>query len=261
MPPLGYPRAMPRDPEATRRSILASARAEFSAHGLAGARVDRIAANAGCNKERIYSGFGDKEELYRRVLGDMLEEMRLATIVELQEDIAHYVRKSHDFFRANPSLLRMLLWESLESTGDPVADDQARRDCYRLSARALMPHVTGDPALPAPVFPDPMTGARGPDPTPEARLLLLTLIGLTAWPLALPTLARVVTADASDTPEGQDAMREFTVRMATACVEATSGSPAPGPLPEPSAGNGVKKPRARRRPTTMAGSGKSATTS
>jgi len=69
-----YYSEMVRDAEATRRAILASARAEFAAHGLAGARIDRIAARSGCNKERLYASFGDKEQLYQRVLGGMLEE-------------------------------------------------------------------------------------------------------------------------------------------------------------------------------------------
>lgn len=39
-----------RNAEATRERILEAAMAEFSAFGIAGARVDRIAKTAGCNK-------------------------------------------------------------------------------------------------------------------------------------------------------------------------------------------------------------------
>ena len=39
-----------RDAEATKARILEAATAEFAAHGIAGARVDRIAASAGANK-------------------------------------------------------------------------------------------------------------------------------------------------------------------------------------------------------------------
>ena len=41
---------MPGDAQATKRRLLAAATAEFAAHGLAGARVDRIAAAARANK-------------------------------------------------------------------------------------------------------------------------------------------------------------------------------------------------------------------
>ncbi len=38
-----------RNAEATRERILEAALAEFSSHGIAGARVDRIAQAARCN--------------------------------------------------------------------------------------------------------------------------------------------------------------------------------------------------------------------
>ncbi|MEN0074135.1 MAG: TetR/AcrR family transcriptional regulator [Paracraurococcus sp.] len=53
---------------ATRRRILEAATAEFAAKGLAGARVDEIAARAGANKRMIYAYFGNKEELWLAVL-------------------------------------------------------------------------------------------------------------------------------------------------------------------------------------------------
>ncbi|WP_163552563.1 hypothetical protein [Candidatus Frankia alpina] len=58
----------------------------------------------------------------------MLEEMRTATIVEIDEGIAEYIRKSYDFQRTNPDLLRMLLWEALECTGDRPLPDEHGRD-------------------------------------------------------------------------------------------------------------------------------------
>jgi len=53
---------------ATRQRILDAALAEFAAHGLAGARVDEIAARAGANKRMLYAHFGAKEELWLVVL-------------------------------------------------------------------------------------------------------------------------------------------------------------------------------------------------
>jgi AcrR family transcriptional regulator len=57
-----------RNAEATRERILEAALAEFSAHGIAGARVDRIARTARCNKNLIYIYFDDKETLFATVL-------------------------------------------------------------------------------------------------------------------------------------------------------------------------------------------------
>ena len=45
---------MPGDAQATRGHLIAAAIEEFSARGLAGGRVDRIAAAAHANKAQIY---------------------------------------------------------------------------------------------------------------------------------------------------------------------------------------------------------------
>ena len=53
---------------ATRQRILDAALAEFAANGLAGSRVDEIAARAGANKRMLYAHFGSKDELWLAVL-------------------------------------------------------------------------------------------------------------------------------------------------------------------------------------------------
>src|ERR1700743_4027097 len=65
-----------RNPAATRQKLLAAARREFAASGLAGARVDEIAARAGVNKQLVYHYFGDKDALYLAVLEWVFEEIR-----------------------------------------------------------------------------------------------------------------------------------------------------------------------------------------
>ena len=65
-----------RDPAATRQKLLAAARREFAESGLAGARVDEIAARAGVNKQLVYHYFGDKDALYLAVLEWVYEEIR-----------------------------------------------------------------------------------------------------------------------------------------------------------------------------------------
>ncbi|HET6307671.1 MAG TPA: helix-turn-helix domain-containing protein, partial [Rhodopila sp.] len=73
---------MPPEPSAdreeptTRQAILTAARAEFAANGLAGARVDRISARAGANKQLVYYYFGNKEKLYQAVLESVYAEIR-----------------------------------------------------------------------------------------------------------------------------------------------------------------------------------------
>lgn len=65
-----------RDPAATRNKLLVAARREFARSGLAGARVDEIAARAGVNKQLVYHYFGDKDALYLAVLEWVYEEIR-----------------------------------------------------------------------------------------------------------------------------------------------------------------------------------------
>jgi len=60
--------------------IFTAALAEFAARGVAGARVDRIAASAGLNKAMLYYHFGSKERLYRAVIQHAIG--RLASSLE-----------------------------------------------------------------------------------------------------------------------------------------------------------------------------------
>src|ERR1700757_4793276 len=51
-----------------RERILDAALSEFAAHGLAGARTERIAGAAGVNKALLYYYFESKEKLYLAAL-------------------------------------------------------------------------------------------------------------------------------------------------------------------------------------------------
>jgi len=53
------PRSEP-GPAATKGRLLAAGHEEFAAHGIAGARIDRIEAAAKANRSLIYSYFGNK---------------------------------------------------------------------------------------------------------------------------------------------------------------------------------------------------------
>lgn len=75
-----------RDPERTRQRILDAATLEFARHGLAGARVDRIASRAGANKRMLYYYFGSKEDLFLAVLEAAYARIRSA---EHELDLEH----------------------------------------------------------------------------------------------------------------------------------------------------------------------------
>jgi TetR/AcrR family transcriptional regulator len=64
----------------TRSRILDAALGEFSTHGLAGARTDRIANSAGVNKALLYYYFESKENLYLAALEMISAKIRDRTL-------------------------------------------------------------------------------------------------------------------------------------------------------------------------------------
>lgn len=62
------PKPRPRDAEATREAILASARRAFSQSGYDGAGVREIAAGAGVTAMMVNRYFGSKEQLFAEVV-------------------------------------------------------------------------------------------------------------------------------------------------------------------------------------------------
>src|ERR1700759_1896148 len=52
-----------RDAARTKQRLLDAARDEFAEYGIAGGRVERIAAAAPCNKALIYAYFNSKDAL------------------------------------------------------------------------------------------------------------------------------------------------------------------------------------------------------
>lgn len=67
-----------RDAERTREQILQAAAREFADSGLGGARVDRIAAQAGVNVRMLYYYFSSKDDLFLAVLERAYEVIREA---------------------------------------------------------------------------------------------------------------------------------------------------------------------------------------
>jgi len=103
-----------RDPAATRRKLLTAARREFAKSGLAGARVDEIAARAGVNKQLVYHYFGDKDALYLAVLEWVYEEIRAQERklnlegLPPQQAIKKLIESSFDHLATHPDFIALL---------------------------------------------------------------------------------------------------------------------------------------------------------
>ncbi len=107
---------MVRDAAATRARILDAAVTEFAEHGLAGARVDRIAAHAKANKQLLYAHFGGKEALFDAAIEASLGALLDAVPFDAS-DLPAYAVALHDFVVAHPDLLRLARWHALERPG------------------------------------------------------------------------------------------------------------------------------------------------
>lgn len=108
-----------RDPEGMRIRILEAAKKEFAAHGLAGARVDRIAAEAGANKRMLYYHVGNKDDLYLVVLEAAYEKIRAEerglNLEHLapSEAIEQLITFTWNYFLRNPEFLALLNTENV----------------------------------------------------------------------------------------------------------------------------------------------------
>ncbi|MGW4806004.1 TetR family transcriptional regulator [Kitasatospora sp. NPDC004272] len=164
---------MTQDPTSTKQRLLSAAREEFAAHGIAGARVDRIAELAGVNKERIYGYFGSKQKLFDQVVALALDELAEAVPLHPGDDPAEYVGRVYDFHRANPVLLRLSLWEGLHHRDGALSNEEHRATHYERKVAAL-----------AETF--------GTEVSPQVTSCLLSLIALAAWPHAVPQMSRLI---------------------------------------------------------------------
>jgi AcrR family transcriptional regulator len=101
--------------------------AEFSAYGLAGARVDRIARLAVCNKNLIYIYFESKETLFTTVLQKQLRRV-YDDLVFTPDDLPGFAARVFDFAMAHPDLMRLLAWSNLEQKADSSGERVAAAD-------------------------------------------------------------------------------------------------------------------------------------
>ncbi len=191
---------MARGSADSRDRLLAAARDEFTAYGLAGARVDRIASHAGVNKQRIYGLFGNKDKLFEAVIGAVLDE-HVAALGLPTDSPADYVGKVFDFHQAHPELLRLMQWETLHYGQRLLPDEEVRAARYADKVAALAETL-------------------GTEPTADTAATLLTLIGLAAWPHTLPQLARLVLGPhASNAGAAHALLREYVVGFAEKALQ------------------------------------------
>jgi AcrR family transcriptional regulator len=121
-----------RDSEATKVRLVDAATEEFAAYGIAGARVDRIAAAAGANKQLIYAYFGSKDGLFDAVLKRGCTALVESVPFDV-EDLPGYVGRLFDYAVDNPEIFRLVTWAGLERPNS-VAEYEAELYGAKLAA-------------------------------------------------------------------------------------------------------------------------------
>ncbi|MBO5643816.1 MAG: TetR/AcrR family transcriptional regulator [Lentisphaeria bacterium] len=119
----------------TRRKILESAIANFSASGLNGSTVDDIAGSAGVNKQRIYAYFGSKQKLFEAALLEVFLRVKLYSNKTLEKAESNLEQLSSTVFKSfmrvhdeQPALWRLLAWANLEGVESVKVLEQARKE-------------------------------------------------------------------------------------------------------------------------------------
>lgn len=130
-----------RDAAATRARLLDAASVEFAAHGVAGARIDRIAVAARANKQLIYAYFGSKNQLFEAVfakhISALTDEVPLGA-----EDLAGYVGQLFDYLVAHPEVLRIAAWAHLEGRASLAEQDSYKKKLGAIAAAQRSGSVT-----------------------------------------------------------------------------------------------------------------------
>ena len=104
-----------RDGAGSKRRLLEAATAEFAAHGIAGARVDRVAAAARVNKAQMYAWFGSKDGLFDAVFAAHLHRI-VDDVPFTADDLPTYAVRLYDSYLTDPELVRLASWKRLERT-------------------------------------------------------------------------------------------------------------------------------------------------
>jgi AcrR family transcriptional regulator len=109
--------------EESRARILAAALNEFASHGFAGARMERIAAEAECNKNLIYHYFKSKGALFATVINRNTDKIR-EELLYTPDDLPGYAARACQYAIEHPKGMRLVAWFALEQK---VSDPPERR--------------------------------------------------------------------------------------------------------------------------------------
>jgi AcrR family transcriptional regulator len=174
----GRPKGVPDG--AMKKRIVDAAADEFARVGYEGARIERIAEAAACNRALVYFYFGGKEGLFEAALeegAEHREDQMAAQPASLEEGLIYWFRRNW----AEPRRIRLVMQEALAPTrpGAP-----ARREAYFERQLDVVKAFQAAGLLRADLDP---------------RHLLTAFLALTSFPAAFPGVAAASLGAADET--------------------------------------------------------------
>ncbi len=172
-----------RDLARTRERILKAALTEFATDGFAGARCENIARRARVNKRMLFYCFGSKEELYREILRQKFSQR--ATLYEsVPSDLPRVILHWYEAFSSDLEWVRLLEWEALGNGAGELVGEQERRQYLERTLNSLR-RAQRDGLVPKSL---------------DLTQLQISIIALTAFPLAFPQMTRLASGLAPTDP-------------------------------------------------------------
>ncbi|MCA9006425.1 MAG: TetR/AcrR family transcriptional regulator [Planctomycetaceae bacterium] len=162
-------------------AILKAAIAEFAERGVEGARIEAIAREAKFNKSLIYRYFNDKQGLFEAALQSKLEE-RNESVAKIPKEISEVLQF---YFKENlrdQNYVRVLLNEAQQNEGEPLIDDDWRKEYYHNHIERLKQAQTA--------------GELSDELDPVCLMLIFT--ALVFFPATLPQLAQLISGHKVD---------------------------------------------------------------
>ena len=167
-----------RNPQETKRKILAAATAEFKEHGPHGARIDTIIKNAGVNKRMIYHYFGDKDGLFNAVMDNEIDFINKTLADSPRDEVFESVYYWHSKREELDSFLKLCCWVDSDRDDVVVAEDR-RKKIFKDSAQ---------------VYRELKKQGKIPDHL-DPKYVLLSLMSISAFPMIVPKLAKLITGE------------------------------------------------------------------
>ena len=145
----------------------------------------------------LYHYFGNKDDLFREILGRKLEE-RVAWATAAPDEPGETLAHWFELACQDTDWVRLIEWEALAVGDGAVLDEADRRRAFETGVDKVK-IIQSKGLLPGDLDP---------------RHLLLSMIALTTFPLAFPQITRLVTGRSPAEPGFQQQRADFLRRFA-----------------------------------------------